>query len=281
VTGLAIEVRDLRKTYRVHDARGRRTTQVVAVDGISFSVPASESLAIVGESGAGKTTTGRIIVGLEKPTAGEVFITGQRRPYRRLGSRARRQLGGQVQIVFQDPYSSLDPRQRVRGALEEALCIHTGLPAAARHSRMRELLEQVGLDGRHADALPRQLSGGQRQRVAIARALACGPKVLILDEAVASLDVSIQAQVLNLLADIRDQTGITYLFISHDLAVVRHVSDQIIVMRYGAIVEAGRTGDVLDAPQHPYTQTLLEAVPRPGWVPRHVSLAARPGGSQP
>jgi ABC-type glutathione transport system ATPase component len=182
--------------------------------------------------------------------------------------------------VFQDPYSSLDPRQRVGSALEEALRIHSGLPAAARRARIAELLEQVGLDDRHGEALPRQLSGGQRQRVAIARALACGPKVLILDEAVASLDVSIQAQVLNLLADIREQTQITYLFISHDLAVVRQVSDQIIVMRRGAIVEAGRTGDVLDAPRHPYTQTLLDAVPRPGWVPRHASPVTNPGRSQ-
>jgi ABC-type glutathione transport system ATPase component len=172
-----------------------------------------------------------------------------------------------VQIVFQDPYSSLDPRQRVGKGLEELIQVHEDLTAAARADRVSELLRHVGLDEQHAQAFPRQLSGGQRQRVAIARALACRPRVLILDEAVASLDVSIQAQVLNLLADIREETGITYLFISHDLAVVRQVSDQVVVMRRGQIVESGRTADVLDNPQHLYTQALLDAIPHAGWVP--------------
>jgi oligopeptide transport system ATP-binding protein len=257
VSTTAVEVRGLRKLYR----------NVAAVDGVSFTVARGRSLAIVGESGSGKTTTARIIVGLEKPTEGEVILDGVPRGYGRLGSRARRRLGREVQIVFQDPYSSLDPRQRIGSGLDELIRVHEpSLTAAARADRTRELMHQVGLDDRHERSFPRQMSGGQRQRVAIARALACRPKVLILDEAVASLDVSIQAQVLNLLADIRERTSITYLFISHDLAVVRQVSDEVAVMRRGQIVESGPTDDVLDNPQHPYTQALLDAIPSAGWT---------------
>ena len=254
---MAVEVRGLRKLYR----------DVAAVDGVSFAVPRGQSLAIVGESGSGKTTTARIIVGLEQPTAGEILLNGVARGYRRVGSRARRVLGREVQIVFQDPYSSLDPRQRIGAGLDELIRVHEpDLAATARAGRLRQLLDQVGQDERQARSFPRQMSGGQRQRVAIARALACRPRVLILDEAVASLDVSIQAQVLNLLADIRERTEITYLFISHDLAVVRQVSDMVAVMRSGQIVESGRTEDVLDNPRHPYTRALLDAIPDAGWT---------------
>jgi ABC-type oligopeptide transport system ATPase subunit len=258
----AVRVEGLTKVFR-----GGHEGDVRAVDDVSFAVAPGGSLAIVGESGSGKTTTARMIIGLERPTAGRIYIGTQERGSRRLGSRARRQLGREVQIVFQDPYSSLDRRQRVRDCLDEVLRLHFHLSKAERESRITELLLQVGLDERHAGVFPRALSGGQQQRVAIARALASQPRVLILDEAVASLDVSVQAQVLNLLADIREQTHVTYLFISHDLAVVRQVSDEVVVMRHGSIVERGTARQVLDDPQHPYTQALLRAVPHRGWKP--------------
>jgi len=277
----AIEVESLRKVFRVSQPGGRGRVDVVAVDDVSFVVAPGRSLAIVGESGSGKSTTARMIMGLEQPTAGRIVLGGVERGRGRLNSRERRRYGREIQIVFQDPFSSLDPRQRVHDTLDEVLKLHFDLSRAGREERIRQLLDQVGLDERHARALPRALSGGQQQRVAIARALASVPKILILDEAVASLDVSIQAQVLNLLADIREQTGVTYLFISHDLAVVRQVSDDAIVMRRGEIVERGPTDRVLDHPQHPYTKALLSAVPRRGWRPtrrRAAAIAAETGG---
>jgi len=263
----AVSVRGLTKVFR-----GRRGGDVVAVDDVSFAVTPGGSLAIVGESGSGKTTTARMIIGLEQPSAGRICIGDRPRGAGRLGSKERRRLGREVQIVFQDPYSSLDPRQRVSDCLDEVLRLHFDLSRPERESRIMELLLQVGLDERHAGVYPRALSGGQQQRVAIARALASLPRVLILDEAVASLDVSVQAQVLNLLADIREQMGVTYLFISHDLAVVRQVSDDVVVMRRGTIVERGSTSQVLDDPQHPYTKALLLAVPRRGWKPVRTRL---------
>jgi oligopeptide transport system ATP-binding protein len=271
----AIEVEGLRKVFRVSNSAGRGRIDVVAVDDVSFAVRPGRSLAIVGESGSGKTTAARMIMGLEQPTAGRIVLGGVERGRGRLGSRERRRYGREIQIVFQDPFSSLDPRQRAGDAIDEVLKLHFELPGAEREARVMELLGQVGLDQGHARALPRALSGGQQQRVAIARALASMPKVLILDEAVASLDVSIQAQVLNLLADIREEMGVTYLFISHDLAVVRQVSDDAVVMRRGRIVERGPTARVLDDPQDPYTKTLLSAVPRRGWKPaRHRAAPA-------
>jgi peptide/nickel transport system ATP-binding protein len=259
----ALEVESLSKVFGHRRGGGG----VVAVDDVSFTVDPGGSLAVVGESGSGKTTIARMVVGLERPTAGRIVIGGRERGVRRPSSRERRRMGREVQIVFQDPYSSLDRRQRVRDCIDEVLRLHSALPREARETRLRELLAQVGLDERHAGAYPRALSGGQQQRVAIARALASEPGLLILDESVASLDVSVQAQVLNLLADIREQTGVTYLFISHDLAVVRQVSDEVVVMRRGAVVERGPTARVLDEPEHPYTQALLSAVPRRGWRP--------------
>ncbi len=271
----AVEVEGLRKVFRVSKSGGRGRVDVVAVDDVSFAVAPGRSLAIVGESGSGKTTAARMIMGLEQPTAGRIALGGVERGRGRLGSRERRRYGREIQIVFQDPFSSLDPRQRVRDAIDEVLKLHFDQSSAERETRVMELLGQVGLDEGHAQALPRALSGWQQQRVAIARALASMPKVLILDEAVASLDVSIQAQVLNLLADIREEMGVTYLFISHDLAVVRQVSDDAVVMRRGKIVERGPTNRVLDDPQDPYTKTLLSAVPRRGWKPtRHRLVAA-------
>jgi ABC-type glutathione transport system ATPase component len=178
-----------------------------------------------------------------------------------------------VQIVFQDPYTSLDPRQDAEAAIDEVLRLHHGWPADRRRARIAELTDLVGLDARQSRSLPRSLSGGQRQRVAIARALAAQPAVLILDESVAALDVSIQAQVLNLLADIRDQTEVSYVLISHDLAVVRQLADEVLVLRRGTVVERGPTARVLDDPQHPYTQRLRASVPRPGWKPARRRLA--------
>jgi peptide/nickel transport system ATP-binding protein len=270
----ALEVEGLRKVYHVSNAGGRGRTDVVAVDDVAFAIAPGRSLAIVGESGSGKTTTARMVMGLEQPTAGRIRLGGVERGRGRLRSRERRRYGREIQIVFQDPFSSLDPRQRVGDAVEEVLRLHFQLSSADRSARVSQLFSQVGLDEQHARALPRALSGGQQQRVAIARALASMPKVLILDEAVASLDVSIQAQVLNLLADIREETGVTYLFISHDLAVVRQVSDEIIVMRRGQVVERGATAKVLDQPQDPYTRKLLSAVPRRGWKPTRHRAAA-------
>jgi ABC-type glutathione transport system ATPase component len=235
----------------------------VAVDEVSFAIEEGGSLALVGQSGSGKTTCARIIAGLESATAGSVEICGASViASRRHADRLRR--AAQVQMVFQDPYSSLDPRQTVSATITEVLREHRHPDPPA---RVAELLEQVGLDERLGASRPRALSGGQRQRVAIARALAAAPKLLILDESVAALDVSVQAQVLNLLADLRAQTGAAYLFVSHDLGVVRQITDDCVVLNEGRIVESGATADVLDNPQHPYTKRLLDAVPKPGWHP--------------
>jgi peptide/nickel transport system ATP-binding protein len=215
-----------------------------------------------------------MIVGLEVPDAGAIRVAGRPRTEPPRRARERRLRGREAQIVFQDPYASLDPRQRVGEMLGEVLDLHFHPPAAERSRRIAQLLEQVRLGPGHAQALPRSLSGGQRQRVAIARALAAQPRLLILDEAVSSLDVSTQAQILEVLAELRFATGAAYVFISHDLAVVRQVSDELIVMRAGSIVERGPTVRVLAAPQHPYTRLLLESVPRPGWKPRRITSSA-------
>jgi ABC-type glutathione transport system ATPase component len=256
-TAPVLEVASLRKCFG----------ELVAVDDVSFGVAPAGSLAIVGESGSGKTTIAKMIVGLERPTAGTIVACGRDRSHPARSATVRRARGREVQIVFQDPYTSLDPRQTVEQTLDEVLRLHHRLDASNRRSRVRSLTELVGLDPRQARALPGGLSGGQRQRVAIARALAAEPRILILDEAVAALDVSIQAQVLNLLADIREETGVSYLLISHDLAVVRQLTEHTIVMHRGRIVERGTTSSVLDDPQEPYTRLLRESVPRPGWRP--------------
>jgi ABC-type glutathione transport system ATPase component len=242
--------------------------ELVAVDDVSFDLPPGRSLAIVGESGSGKTTIARMIVGLERPTGGTITACGHDRSRPARSTRDRRRRGREVQIVFQDPYTSLDPRQTAEATIDEVLRLHHGWRADRRQARTAELIDLVGLDTRQAQALPRSLSGGQRQRVAIARALAAQPAILILDESVAALDVSIQAQVLNLLADIRDETHVSYILISHDLAVVRQLTDEAIVLHRGKVVERGRTARVLDHPEHPYTQRLRASVPRPGWKPR-------------
>ncbi|MFE3899110.1 ABC transporter ATP-binding protein [Streptomyces sp. NPDC059153] len=246
---------------------------VRAVDGVSFVLPKGGSLGIVGESGSGKTTTARIVVGLDRADTGEVIVGGRSRPARVRGRARRLARAREVQMVFQDPYLSLDPRTSVESVLRETLRLH--FPDRDHTLRVRELLDQVGLSTRAVEARPGQLSGGQRQRVAIARALAVEPAVLVLDEAVAALDVSVQAQILNLLADIREETAIGYLFITHDLGVVRCVTDDVIVMRHGRVVESGTTADVLSGPRHPYTRLLMGSVPRPGWDPARIAAARR------
>ena len=250
---------------------------LVAVDDVSFQLPPGRSLAIVGESGAGKTTIARMLVGLEHPTSGTITACGhdRSRPPRSAGERRRR--GREVQIVFQDPYTSLDPRQTASSAVDEVLRLHHDWPPGRRRTHTAELMDLVGLDQRQSRALPRSLSGGQRQRVAIARALAASPTILILDESVAALDTSIQAQVLNLLADIRDESRVSYILISHDLAVVRQLTDETIVLRRGTVVERGPTAQVLDNPQHPYTQQLRASVPRPGWKPKLLGIPPKKG----
>ncbi|WP_436841385.1 ABC transporter ATP-binding protein [Streptomyces hydrogenans] len=257
--GLVVD--GLRKRYGDH----------LAVDGVSFALPAGGSLAIVGESGSGKTTTVRMLVGLERADGGTVRLDGRDRSARPRNRAERLARARDVQMVFQDPYLSLDPRIPVSGCLDEVLRLHTSLDAAARKARVADLLDRVGLGAREATALPRGLSGGQRQRVAIARALAVEPRVLVLDEAVAALDVSIQAQILDLLREIRREAGIGYLFVTHDLAVVRHVADDVLVLKSGQVVESGPVDRVLGSPEHPYTRLLLNSVPRRGWDPAAVT----------
>jgi oligopeptide transport system ATP-binding protein len=242
--------------------------EVLAVDGVDLEVAPGGSLAIVGESGSGKTTVARMLVGLTAPTAGTITACGRDRSTPSRSAKERRRRGSEVQIVFQDPYSSLDPRHSAAQAIDEVLRLHhVSSSRDVRRRRAAELGDLVGLDERQLRARPGALSGGQRQRVAIARALAAEPRVLILDESVAALDVSIQAQILNLLADIREETGVSYVLISHDLAVVRQITEEAIVMHRGRVVERGPTAEVLDHPREAYTQLLRASVPRPGWKP--------------
>jgi len=248
----------LSKTYH---RRGK--APVRAVVEASFELVRGGALAVVGESGSGKSTLARMIVGLEQTDGGTLAIAGRDRASAPRGREERLAHARSVQMVFQDPYLSLDPRITAGRSIEDALRLHSKRDRDVARSRAVELLEQVGLTAAHADARPRTLSGGQRQRVAIARALAIEPDVLVMDEATSALDVSVQAQVLDLVADLRRERGLTVLFISHDLAVVRRVCDDVLVMRRGEIVERGATAELLDAPQHPYTRLLIDSVPKP------------------
>ncbi|MGI8891765.1 MAG: ABC transporter ATP-binding protein [Chthoniobacterales bacterium] len=258
-----LEVQDLKTHFPVEENTffRRATGTVKAVDGVSFSLAHGESLGLVGESGCGKSTLGRTILQLLRPTSGKVIFDGQE--LTQLRGRQLREARKGFQMIFQDPYASLNPRMTVFDTLAEALRSHKKVPRAELRERVVELMRVVGLLPGVLHKYPHEFSGGQRQRIAIARALAVEPKMIVADEPVSALDVSIQAQIINLIARIRREMDLTLIFISHDLAVVRHVADRIAVMYLGRIVELGSTSQVLDQPQHPYTKALLSAVPIP------------------
>lgn len=269
-----LRVNNLKKYFPIQGGfLGRTVNYVKAVDGISFSVYEGETVSLVGESGCGKSTAGRTILRLEEPTAGEIIFNDV--DLASLGKAELRKIRKDLQIIFQDPYASINPRQTVSRVLEEALQIQDIVPAEQRKSRALELLEAVGLASHQADRFPHQFSGGQRQRIGIARALSLNPKLIICDEAVSALDVSIRAQILNLLKKLQREFQLTYLFISHDLGVVRHISDRIIVMYLGRIMEIADKKELFDEPRHPYTRALLSAipVPKPGRKKERVVLS--------
>lgn len=256
-----LSVKDLCVWYPVRSGILARTTSYVrAVDGISFSLHKGEILGIVGESGCGKTTTARAILGLEPVKSGEITVYGEKRE---CGDSVagRLDFARKVQVVFQDPFASLNPRHTVTELITEGMIAHGLASSADRRSHAERLLKAVGLPPEAADRYPHAFSGGQRQRIAIARALSLNPGILICDEAVSALDLSVRAQILNLLMDLRDEYGLSYLFITHDIGVVRHIADSVAVMKAGKIVESGGTEEVFASPSHPYTKQLLAAVP--------------------
>jgi dipeptide transport system ATP-binding protein len=253
-----LEARDLYRTYRVSRGMFGAMADVKAVAGISFELNAGETLAIVGESGSGKSTLGRMLTLIETPTEGHLRIDGVDVSTAGTHNKA---LRSAVQLVFQNPYGSLNPRQTIGAALEEPLLVNTKMPARERREAALAMLERVGLRREHADRYPHMFSGGQRQRIAIARALMLRPKILVLDEPVSALDVSVRAQILNLITDLQDEFQLAYVFISHDLSVVRHIADRVLVMYLGRVAEYGTAEEVFARPLHPYTRALMSATP--------------------
>ncbi|AIQ75336.1 dipeptide/oligopeptide/nickel ABC transporter ATP-binding protein [Paenibacillus odorifer] len=256
-----IEVKGLKKLFSVKKGFFGTTKYLHAVDGISFAIRKGETFSLVGESGCGKSTTGRLVTRLLEPNHGEVWFKGQNISH--ISDNQMRPLRKDMQMVFQDPYASLNPRMKVKDLVAEPLLIHTKLSSKERDKLACELLETVGLNSLHAERFAFEFSGGQRQRIGIARALSVRPSLIVADEPVSALDVSIQSQVLNLLQDLQEEYGLTYLFISHDLSVVEHISDRIGVMYLGSLVETADKDTLYDRPLHPYTQALLSSVPVP------------------
>ncbi|THV21071.1 dipeptide ABC transporter ATP-binding protein [Peteryoungia ipomoeae] len=255
-----LEIRDIKRDYHVPGGFLKPSKTVHAVKGVSFSLDKGKTLAIVGESGCGKSTLARILTFIDEPTGGELLIDGQKVDTR--PGHLTADMRQKVQIVFQNPYGSLNPRQKIGDVLGEPLLINTKMSPAERRERATEMLIKVGLGPEHYNRYPHMFSGGQRQRIAIARALMLNPKLLVLDEPVSALDLSVQAQVLNLLADLQDEFGLTYVFISHDLSVVKYIADEVMVMYFGEAVEYGTRDAVFSDPQHEYTRTLFAATPR-------------------
>ena len=254
-----LSVKNISKIYESSGGGFARKNKVSALDGVSFNLAQGETLGIVGESGCGKSTLGRIISRLDSPTSGEIIYKGNDIAKKSLA--AMRPLRKEIQFIFQDPYASLNPRRQIGAIIEEPMRIH-GVSKDERRARAHELLEKVGLDKNSYEKYPHEFSGGQRQRVVIARALTLKPELIIADEPVSALDVSIQAQVLNLFKELQDEMKLTYVFVAHDLGVVRHISDRIAVMYLGKIVELGSVEEIYNNPQHPYTKALLSANPR-------------------
>ena len=257
---IVLEARDIKRDYHVGGGLFGKPRTVHAVKGVSFKLEKGKTLAIVGESGCGKSTLARILTMIDPQTSGELLISGQDVNIARDGLTA--EMRQKVQIVFQNPYGSLNPRQKIGDVLAEPLLLNTNMTAAERREKAMQMLLKVGLGREHFNRYPHMFSGGQRQRIAIARALMLNPKLLILDEPVSALDLSVQAQVLNLLADLQEEFGLTYVFISHDLSVVRYIADDVMVMYFGEVVEYGSRDDVFNNPQHDYTKKLFAATPR-------------------
>ncbi|MEK4484432.1 dipeptide ABC transporter ATP-binding protein [Psychrobacillus sp. FSL H8-0484] len=255
-----LQVSELKQHFELKKEVIFQPKQVVkAVDGIDFDLYPGETLSIVGESGCGKSTTGRSILRLDEPTSGDVLFKGQ--SLLQMNKKELRSIRGNIQVIFQDPYASLNPRRTIRQMLEEAMAIQKVLPPNKREARMLELMNHVGLRPEYLERYPHEFSGGQRQRIGIARALAVNPEIIICDEAVSALDVSIQAQILNLLKKLQKEFDLTFLFISHDLSVVRHISDRVMVMYLGKVVEIADKSSLFNKPMHPYTKALLSAIP--------------------
>ena len=255
-----LEIRNMKRDYELPGGLFKKARTVHAVKGVSFALETGKTLAIVGESGCGKSTLARMLTFIDEPTSGDLLIDGVKVDTR--PGHLTAEMRQKVQIVFQNPYGSLNPRQKIGDVLGESLLINTKMSSAERREKATDMLVRVGLGPEHYNRYPHMFSGGQRQRIAIARALMLNPKLLVLDEPVSALDLSVQAQVLNLLADLQDEFGLTYVFISHDLSVVRYIADEVMVMYFGEAVEHGTRDEVFSDPKHAYTRTLFAATPK-------------------